>query len=152
MPSFLRPATALLALTIAGSAAATAVPHSLRQAVHDGAALFASGRFGSTRTYTPLNGFDRHALTCQACHSDGGIGPGQTPAGVALPSLEGAAAGYPKLRAGRVVTLEQQIGHCIAAGIGGQPPRADSAAMTDLVAYLSALSRGRAFATQLPAP
>ncbi len=152
MPSFPRTTAALLALTIAGGAGATAVPHSLRQAVHDGAALFAGGRFGSTRTYVPLNGFDRHALTCQACHSHGGIGPGRTPGGLALPSLQGAAAGYPKLRGGRVVTLEQQIAHCIAGGLGGQPPRAGSADMTDLVAYLSALSRGRAFATQLPAP
>ena len=157
MPHFPRLVAVLLAALT--TAAATAAPmfaplpaRSLRQAVHDGAELFARGRFGSTRSYVPLDGFDRHPLTCQSCHSHGGVGPGHTPAGLTLPSLRGAAAGYPKLRGGIVVTLQQQITHCIAAGLGGETPRAGSAAMTDLVAYLSALSRGQPFAPRLPGP
>ncbi len=155
MPPLFRFAAPLLALAVLAPAAPAATPptpHSLRQAVDDGAALFAHARFGSTRSYMPLDGLDRHALTCIACHSGGGVGPGHTPSGLTLPSLQGAAARYPQVRGGRVVTLEQQIAHCIAGGLGGQPPAAGSAAMTDLVAYLSALSRGAPFAPQLPAP
>ena len=144
--------TALAAAATAATAAALPTPHSLRQAVDDGAALFAHARFGSTRSYTPLDGFNPRPLTCEACHSAGGVGPGHTPSGMTLPSLQGAAARFPQLRGGHVVTLEQQIAHCIAGGLGGQPPAAGSAAMTDLVAYLSALSRGRPSAPQLPAP
>jgi thiosulfate dehydrogenase len=160
MPPFPRYAPLLVALAVLAPAAAAAAatgdspppPRTLRQAVDDGAALFAHARFGSTRSYTPLDGFNPRPLTCEACHSAGGVGPGHTPSGMTLPSLQGAAARFPQLRGGHVVTLEQQIAHCIAGGLGGQPPAAGSAAMTDLVAYLSALSRGRPFAPQLPAP
>ena len=157
MASIVKAAATLAALSMlvtTGVAAAGTLPapRSLRQAVDDGAALFAHARFGSTRSYTPLDGFDRRPLTCESCHSAGGVGPGQTPGGSPLPSLQGAAARFPQLRGGRVVTLEQQIAHCVAGGLGGQPPASGSAAMTDLVAYLGALSRGQPFAPQLPAP
>ncbi len=152
LPSSASVLLALATLAPAAVAADLPTPHSLRQAVDGGAALFSHARFGSTRSYTPLDGFNRRPLTCEACHSGGGVGPGHTPDGSTLPSLQGAAARFPQLRGGRVVTLEQQIAHCIAGGLGGQPPAAGSAAMTDLVAYLSALSRGRPFAPQLPAP
>ena len=131
--------------------AASAAPGLLAASVRSGADLFAHARFGSTRTYQPLDGFDHRALTCASCHAHGGIGPGRTVSGKPLPTLVGAAARFPKVIGGKVYTLDHMITHCVE-GMGGFPPEYDSPEMADLVTYLTALSKGAPLATTLPDP
>jgi thiosulfate dehydrogenase len=121
----------------------------LGDAVRAGARMFAEDHFGSTRTYQPLDGFDPRPFTCEACHAHGGVGPGATVSGQPLPSLVGAAAEFPKGIGGKVFTLDHMINHCVAS-MGGFPPEYDSQDMADLVAYLTALSRGAPLARSLP--
>lgn len=102
------------------SAAPPASP--IEQAAQRGKQLFDHDKFGGVRT-------------CNACHTDSGAG--------AL-SLVGAAAQFPKYnpKAGRVVTLEQQIANCMKHSLGGKPAAADSLQMADITAYLTKLSKG----------
>lgn len=103
----------------------------LREAALHGKEIFNHDRFGGSRT-------------CAACHINGGVTAGRLPGGAKLPSLMGAAAQFPKYnaRAHHVVTLTAQLDHCIRGGLGGTPPAATSAKMTDLIAYLTKLSQG----------
>ncbi len=135
---------------------------SMEQAVKDGAKIFAQDSFGTKQTWVPEGAFGSHLMSCAACHTDGGIPVGITPAGAHIPSLVGAAAEFPKLKLKKnaveykskeasIYTLERQIVHCVRAGVMGKPPGYDSPEMVDLVAYLTALSKGSVMGRQLPA-
>lgn len=128
----------------ANSATATARVNSLEQAVQQGARIFASDSFGGKRT------FNGQPATCSACHSNGGKTEGTLPNGAHIPSLIGAAAEFPKFVAGKhkVITLEQQVVHCIRGGLAGKPPASDSPQMVDLLAYLTSLSKGSVMGKQ----
>jgi cytochrome c len=109
----------------------------LMQAMAQGKRIFEHDKFGGVRT-------------CSACHLNAGTTLGRLPSGSALPSLVGAAAQFPHFnpRRQRIVTLEQQIVHCIKGGLRGNPPAYDSRQMTDLVVYLTALSKGSVMGKQ----
>jgi Cytochrome c len=111
--------------------AAGAPAHSLAQAALQGQHIFNHDKFGGVRT-------------CSACHVNGGTTMGHLPNGAKIPSLMGVAAEFPRYNpaAHRVVTLGQQLDHCITGGLQGKPPAANSAQMTDLVTYLTKLSKG----------
>lgn len=132
------------ALAASATATAAARVNSLQQAVQQGAHIFASDSFGGTRT------FNSQPATCSACHSNGGKTEGTLPNGVHIPSLIGAAAQFPKFVAGKhaVITLEQQVAHCIRGGLAGTPPAYDSPQMVDLIAYLTSLSKGSVMGKQ----
>ena len=104
----------------------------LQTAVQRGAHLFATDTFGG------------HGMTCQSCHSGGGKIAGQV-AGGKIPSLANAAAIFPRYspRAGKVITLQEQIRACIAGALGGKPPAYGSQTLTDLTSYLTFLSNGK---------
>ena len=108
-------------------------PDPLQAAVQRGAHLFATDTSGG------------HGMTCQSCHSGGGKIAGQVAGGGKIPSLANAAAIFPRYspRAGKVITLEDQIRGCIAGGLGGKPPAYGSRTLTDLASYLTFLSNGR---------
>lgn len=121
----------------AANVTASSAINPLEKAVRQGARLFASDSFGGKRI---ING---QAATCNACHSNGGKTEGTLPNGAHIPSLVGAAAQFPKLaRTGKVITLEQQVAHCVRGGLAGKPPASDSPQMVDLIAYLTSLSKG----------
>lgn len=131
---------ALLACALGlGTAAAAGLAPSTSpdQAAAEGLHIFNHDRFGGVRT-------------CSSCHVNGGTMPGHLPGGAKLPSLEGAAAQFPKYNghAHHVVTLEQQIVHCIRGGLQGKPPAAASPQMSDLIAYLTKLSKGATMGQQ----
>lgn len=109
----------------------------LDQAAARGLRIFNHDTFGGTRT-------------CSTCHSNDGTTMGRLPNGVSIPSLIGVAARFPKYkpRAHRVVTLEQQLVHCIRGGLQGKPPAAGSSQMTDLITYLTKLSKGAVIGKQ----
>jgi cytochrome c len=120
------------------SASAQSKPASpLMQAVAQGKQIFEHDKFGGVRT-------------CSTCHLNAGTTLGRLPSGATLPSLVGAAAQFPHFnpRRQRIVTLEQQIVHCIKGGLQGKPPAYDSRQMTDLVVYLTALSKGSVMGKQ----
>lgn len=104
----------------------------LKQAVLEGKHLFFHDTFGG------------RGMTCDSCHQDGGRGPTVTPGGSKFPSLTNAAAIFPRYskRAGKVITLEDQIVGCIRYGLGGNPPASGSRKMSALVSYLTSLSQG----------
>ena len=121
----------------AAGAKPTAEVASMSQAVHQGAEIFATDKFGGVRT-------------CATCHSNGGRTEGTLPGGGHIPSLMGVAALFPKFvpQKHRVITLEQQLAHCIQGGLQGKPPASDSPEMVDLIAYLTSLSKGAVMGTQ----
>ncbi|MDY0331550.1 MAG: c-type cytochrome [Thiomonas sp.] len=143
-------ASASAATAPPGQFTATAKVSSLDEAAAQGAQIFANDSFGSKQTWVPPNAFSSHAMTCAACHTDGGKTEGTTPTGAHLPSLIGAAAKYPKFKAKKhaVYTLERQIVHCVRAGIMGKPPGYNSPEMIDLVAYLTQISKGATMGQQ----
>lgn len=104
----------------------------LEKAIEQGKNLFAHEKFGGTRT-------------CDACHVNGGVGPGKTPDGKAIPSLGNAAAIFPRFnkRAGKIVTLRDQVRACIHGGLRGTPPAYGSDQIVDLVSYVTSLSQGK---------
>ena len=112
---------------------ATAAEPPLEKAIQDGKALFIHETFGG------------NGMTCQSCHAGGGVGPGKLPGGAAIPSLSNAAAIFPRFnqKANKVVTLEDQLRHCIAGGLQGKPPAYGSEHLTQLVSYVSSLAQGK---------
>ncbi len=110
---------------------------SLAQAVAQGKQIFDHDKFGGVRT-------------CSACHTNGGTTLGRLPNGAKIPSLMGVVAQFPRFnpKQHRVVTLEQQLVHCIEGGLQGKAPAYDSAQMTNLVAYLTSLSKGAVMGKQ----
>ena len=108
-------------------------PDSLHAAIESGSHLFTTDTFGG------------RGMTCQSCHSGGGKISGQLANGGKIPSLSNAAAIFPRYspRAGKVITLEDQIRGCIAGGLGGKPPAYGSQKLNDLVSYLTFLSNGK---------
>ncbi len=142
--------SAFAATAPAGKFTATAKVSSIDEAAAQGAQIFANDTFGTKQTWVPPNASSSHAMTCAACHTDGGKTEGTTPAGAHLPSLIGAAAKYPKFKAKKpaVYTLERQLVHCVRAGIMGKPPAYNSPEMIDLVAYLTQISKGAAMGQQ----
>lgn len=128
--------TAIIAMP-AARATGPAPASALNQAAARGLQLFNHDKFEGTRT-------------CSTCHINGGTTLGRLPNGGPIPSLVGVAARFPEYRPGahRVVTLEQQLVHCIRAGLQGRPPAADSSQMTDLITYLTKLSKGAVIGAQ----
>ena len=67
------------------SAAAQAAPGpELQKAIEDGKRLYSHETFGG------------NGKTCETCHVNGGVGPGKLPDGRSIPSLENAAAIFPR--------------------------------------------------------
>jgi thiosulfate dehydrogenase len=131
--------------TVAAPAeAATAKASSLEEAMMQGEQIFASDRFGSTRT------FGGQPATCTSCHTNNGKTEGVMPNGSPLPSLVGVAATFPKFspRKHQVITLEEQLMGCIKGGLQGQPPAYNSPQMVDLITYLTSLSKGSVMGKQ----
>lgn len=124
------------------------------QAVRQGAALFASGHFGST-LHAPLGAsaaFDSFGdgasqgplMSCESCHSNGGRTRGRVPGGPSIASLVNASAIFPRYRKHHgVVTMGMQIRHCVRAGIHGRAPAYNSPELVDLEAYLGSLAQGQ---------
>lgn len=126
------------AMAMPEASATNAVPSSaLDKAAAQGLQIFNHDKFGGVRT-------------CSTCHVNGGTTMGRLPNGAPIPSLVGAAAQFPKYKptAHRVVTLEQQLVHCIRGGVQGKPPAASTSQMTDLITYLTKLSKGEVMGKQ----
>lgn len=90
--------------------------------------------------------FDGRGMTCDSCHTDGGMGPTIVPgSNMHRPSLSNAAAVFPryKLDDGRVMTLADEIHGCIAGALGGKAPAYDSNEMRALETYLSSLAQNK---------
>ena len=104
-----------------------------------GAAIKAGhDEFVYTNTNALTAGHVGNDLTCENCHFDGGTtGPGTG-------SMIGSFASFPTLNpmTGKAITLEDRIDNCFARSMNGTPLPYDSAAMTNLVAYLNWISRG----------
>jgi cytochrome c len=121
----------------AADAAKAPLVTSLSQAAIQGKHIFNHDKFGGVRT-------------CSSCHINGGATVGHLPNGAKIPSLVGVAAQFPRYNpaAHKVVTLEQQLVHCITGGLKGKPPAANSPKMTGLVTYLTKLSKGAVMGRQ----
>lgn len=105
----------------------------LASAVKKGRSLFLHDTFGGS------------GKTCDSCHRAAGMGPTVLPNGAEFPSLSNAASIFPRYskRAGKVITIEDQIRGCVAGGLRGKPPAYNSAAMRELTTYLTSLSQGK---------
>ncbi len=79
-------------------------------------------------------------LSCDTCHVGGGTLTSFHD-GIVVPSLLGAASGFPKIVNGKIKTLDGQINHCIK-GMGGKPLTVSSPDMLELNLYLHWLSSG----------
>ncbi len=138
--------TAILLVAALGSTPTLGAPansfnakaSSLADAARLGEQIFASDTFGGKRM------FNGQPATCASCHSNNGKSQGKLPNGAAIPSLVGAAAGFPKFnaRTHEVVTLEGQVTRCVKGALQGNPPAADSPEMANLITYLTSLSKG----------
>lgn len=73
--------------------------------------------------------------SCASCH--GGASPQK--------SLDGAAAAFPKWsdRAGRVLSLEDQINMCLKGAMGAEPLKYKSGSMNGISLYVRSLSYGQ---------
>ena len=117
-------------------------PDSLEASVKRGEALFSDTKLGANTTGT----------SCAACHPKGGtIGgaaamewKGQTMK-VAIPTLIGAAAGFPKAAGPMkaVITVGGQNNMCIMAFLKGMPLDLNSQEAVDLEAYVYTLGKGK---------
>jgi thiosulfate dehydrogenase len=120
------------ALFTLSAAQAADMPAQLQSAAKQGKDIFMHPSFGG------------NGKACNSCHHDGGTGPGALPNGTPLPSLNNAAAIFPRLnRKGKLVTLQDQVHNCVAGAIEGTPPAYDSEQMRLLVVYLTSLSQGK---------
>jgi len=109
------------------------------QSLDHGKDLFASASLGN-------NGF-----TCATCHPGGKTTGGQVPMGkmkMAIPSLQGVAANFPKFKPGNdaVITLSEMNNNCVVMFLKGQPITLGSPDARDLAYYITSLSTGEAIA------
>ena len=113
--------------------AQAAITGPLAKAVAQGKQIFLHDTFGG------------RGMTCNACHRGAGLTATVTPNGSRFPSLSNAVATFPRYsrRAGRVITLQDQIRGCVKGALGGTPPADDSLTMRALVSYLTSLSQGK---------
>lgn len=114
------------------SAASDANPQAeLAKAIARGRALFNDPKLGKTGS------------SCNGCHPGGKSSGGQV-MGMMIPSLEGAAATFPKYKksAKRVITLSQMNNLCIEMIMKGSPLKLDSDEAIALTAYVTSLSNG----------
>jgi thiosulfate dehydrogenase len=128
------PSAALFGMLLSAmipAGAATDTP--IEMAVRDGRQLYAHETFGG------------NGRTCETCHVNGGVGPGKTPDGKAIPSLANAAAIFPRFnaKANKVFTLQDQVRACVKGALQGTPPAYDSDTLTALVSYVTSLSLGK---------
>ena len=125
--------TGLMIAALAVPGAAFAVDTHLEQAIAQGKHLFTHPSFGG-------NGRD-----CQSCHSAGGTTAGKLPNGKVIPSLNNAAAIFPRYsaRQHKVIQLSDQVRSCIVNAIHGTPPAYGSDQLNALVSYLTSLSQGK---------
>ncbi|WP_298138172.1 hypothetical protein [Acidiferrobacter sp.] len=152
-----RAAVAGVAMAWAGVGHA-AVPPVLAQAISRGAHIFHHDSFGSrvhpvsdaAQAFADMDGGHAQTrfMTCDVCHGHGGLTRGRLADGRRIPSLRNAAAVFPRYSAKshRIVTLEDQIRHCVIDGIKGRPPAYPGATMVDLVSYLKSLAAGQRMA------
>lgn len=110
-----------------------AITGPLAKAVAQGKQIFLHDTFGG------------RGVTCNACHQGAGLAATVTPNGAKFPSLSNAATIFPRYsaRAGRVITLQEQIRACVKGALGGTPPAYGSLTMSALVSYLTSLSQGK---------
>jgi len=122
-----------LGLWLMGVAIPVASAGPLEQSIQHGKQLFTTAHFGG------------NGRTCNSCHRGEGKAEGKLPNGKPIPSLSNAAAIFPRYSKGAkmVITLPQQVHRCIMNALQGTPPSYDSAAITDLVSYLTSLSQGK---------
>ena len=125
-----------LGLWLFAAAMPAAAASPLENSIQHGKTLFTTAHFSG------------NGRTCDTCHRGEGKTAGKLPNGKAIPSLNNAATIFPRYnkRAGMVITLQQQVHSCILNALQGTPPAYDSAAMTDLVSYLTSLSEGKPIA------
>ncbi|MEK6530887.1 MAG: hypothetical protein AABZ23_00155 [Deltaproteobacteria bacterium] len=113
--------------------------------------LEASVKRGEGLFNDPTLGKNSAGISCAACHPDGGSIGGaadmkwkEETMKVAIPTLRGAAAGFPKpagpMKA--VVTVGGQNNMCIMTFLDGRPLDLNSQAAVDLEAYVYSLSNG----------
>lgn len=96
------------------------------------------GRAIVTATPESLPTLVRSSLRCTSCHLDGGTRQGVMP-------WVGVAARFPQYRSrsGAVISLEERIAGCFVRSLNAaRAPGHGSPEMTDIVAYLTWLSRG----------
>ncbi len=149
----------LAAAALIGTGVAyAALPPVLAQAVARGARLFQDDSFGShvrpvanaASAFADMGRSRSHArfMSCATCHVHGGRTRGVLADGRRIPSLRNAAAVFPRYSAKshRIVTLEDQIQHCVKDGIKGRAPAFSGATMVDLVSYLKSLATGQRMA------
>lgn len=124
----------IAALSLLGSAPARAADPELRQAIAHGKEIFLHDTFGGA------------GRVCETCHLGGGTRQGQRPDGVPIPSLSNAAAIFPRISKddGLLITLPDQVRHCVEGAVHGTPPAYGSETLNSLVAYLTSLSQGKA--------
>lgn len=101
-----------------------------------GEELFASASLGT-------NGF-----SCSTCHPGGTTTGGKVPMGkmqMAIPSLVGAAATFPKFKPGNdaVITLAEMNNNCVVMFMKGQPISLGTKDARDLAAYITSLSKNQ---------
>jgi len=125
--------TGLMIAALAMPGVALAADAHLEQAIAQGKQLFTQPSFGG------------NGKTCQSCHLSGGTTAGKLPNGKTIPSLNNAAAIFPRYSAKRhkVIQLSDQVRGCIAKAIQGKPPAYGSARLNALVSYLTSLSQGK---------
>lgn len=123
----------LVIAALAAPGVALAADAQLEQAIAQGKQLFTHPSFGG-------NGKD-----CQSCHLSGGTTAGKLPNGKEIPSLNNAAAIFPRYSAKRhkVIQLSDQVRGCIDKAIQGKPPAYGSVKLNALVSYVTSLSQGK---------
>jgi thiosulfate dehydrogenase len=120
--------------TYVASVGATSLSGPLAKTVAQGKDIFLHDTFGG------------RGMTCDSCHTGGGLGPTSVPgSGMQGPSLSNAAAVFPRFKPddGRVMTLADEIHGCIQGALGGKAPAYDSDTMRALETYVTSLAQGK---------
>lgn len=90
--------------------------------------------------------FHGGGMTCDTCHTQGGMGPTKVPgSNMKGPSLSNAAAVFPRYKSdhGKVMTLADQIHGCIKGALRAKAPTYNSQTMRALETYIASLSQGK---------
>ncbi len=81
-------------------------------------------------------------ISCNTCHTGGGTLANYVD-GLTVPSLIGAAMTFPKVKGGKIMTLDAQINHCLRrAQMEGPTLAVSSPQLTEINLYLHWLSSG----------
>ncbi|MYL46739.1 c-type cytochrome [Virgibacillus halodenitrificans] len=110
---------------------ANQIREELSQLDHNSDIIYGKEIFDDTKSVVPDH--VGNELSCLSCHGDGGLAPNSP--------MVGITKKFPKMRRGKLTTIEDRINGCFVRSMNGDKLEEDSREMKAMVAYFEFISK-----------